>query len=54
MGITTVYAVAKRVEQAVDEIPHLEMMESIVDAAEPGLMIMVAVTSLKRSITKAL
>ena len=35
-----VYADAKWVEQAVDEILHLKMMESIVDATEPGTMVL--------------
>ncbi|KAL9634431.1 MAG: hypothetical protein Q9164_004090 [Protoblastenia rupestris] len=34
------YAREKWVEQAVDEILHLKMMESIVDAAEPSTMIL--------------
>lgn len=34
------YAPEKWVEQAVDEILHLKMMESIVDAAEPSTMVL--------------
>ena len=34
------YADKKWVEQAVDEILHLKMMESIVDCSEPGTMIL--------------
>ena len=34
------YAPEKWVEQAVDEILHLKMMESVVDAAEPATMVL--------------
>lgn len=34
------YAPEKWVEQAVDEILHLKMMESVVDAAEPSTMVL--------------
>ena len=34
------YAPEKWVEQAVDEILHLKMMESIVDASEPSIMVL--------------
>ncbi|KAK4690721.1 hypothetical protein P7C71_g6136, partial [Lecanoromycetidae sp. Uapishka_2] len=34
------YAPEKWVEQAVDEILHLKMMESVVDAAEPSIMVL--------------
>ena len=34
------YAPEKWVEQAVDEILHLKMMESIVDASEPAIMVL--------------
>ena len=34
------YAPEKWVEQAVDEILHLKMMESVVDAAEPAIMVL--------------
>ena len=34
------YAPEKWVEQAVDEILHLKMMESVVDASEPSIMVL--------------
>ena len=37
---TVQYAPEKWVEQAVDEILHLKMMESIVDASEPSIMVL--------------
>ena len=36
----TQYAPEKWVEQAVDEILHLKMMESIIDASEPAIMVL--------------
>lgn len=39
-AIAVQYAPEKWVEQAVDEILHLKMMESIVDASEPSTMVL--------------
>ena len=39
-GLVATHADKKWVEQAVDEILHLKMMESIVDCTEPGTMIL--------------
>ena len=39
-AVAVQYAPEKWVEQAVDEILHLKMMESIVDASEPSTMVL--------------
>ena len=39
-GLAATHADKKWVEQAVDEILHLKMMESIVDCTEPGTMVL--------------
>ena len=40
VAAATQYAPEKWVEQAVDEILHLKMMESIIDASEPAIMVL--------------
>lgn len=39
-GMTTAYAPERWVEQAVDEILHLKILESVVDAATPATMVL--------------